>query len=157
VAGRRDFTSDEWLTMQQAMSAAGVIVSVSEGGTADDMLPEMFAVTQLVMAARRGDPNQLVRELADMPNFQSGWRQGLSRAQKQEYERRSLETIGEAEAIVRAKAPGDLAPFRDFLVKLADAAANANVEGRVFGVGGVRVTPAEAAAIGRIKRALHVP
>jgi len=156
VAGRRDFTSDEWLTMRRAMASAGVIVSVSEGGEADDMLPEMFAVTQLLGAARKGNPNQLVRELAEMPNFQTGWWHGMSRAQKAQYERDSLEAIGDAAKIVQTKSPEDLAPFQAFLVRLAEAAANANVEGGILGVGGIRVTPAEAAAIARIRRALRM-
>jgi hypothetical protein len=156
VAGQADFTPDEWMTMQRAMASAGVLVSVSEGGEADDMLPEIFAVTQLLSAARRGDPNQLVRELAAMRNFQTGWSHGMSRAQKAEYERASLDAISQAESTIRTKSPDDLVPFRDFVLKLAGAAANANVEGSFLGVGGVRVTPAEQAAIGRIKRALGI-
>ncbi len=151
MAGRADFTPDEWMTMRRAVVSAGVIVSLSEGGGTEDMLREIFAVTQRLRAARIGDPNQLVRELADMPNFGSGLRPGMSRAQ---YEGPALEAIRAATAILTAKAPDDLRAFRTFLVDLAETAANAYVEGRVLGMGGVRVTPAEAAAIARVKRAL---
>jgi hypothetical protein len=154
MAGERDFTSDQWLTMQTAMAAAGVLVSVSEGGKAGDMLKEMFAVTQLVGAARRSDPNQLIRELASMRNFQSGWRAGESRAERDQYEREALTAIREATAIITARSPEDLEPFRGFLVTLAEAAANANVEGGFMGMGGVRVSDSELATIGRIKDAL---
>jgi hypothetical protein len=154
MAGESDFTPDEWLTMQKAMAAAGVLVSVSEGGKASDMLKEMFAVTQLVGAARRSDPNQLVRELASMRNFQSGWRAGESRAEREQYERTALAAIRGATAIISARSPEDLEPFRRFLVTLAEAAANANVEGGFMGMGGVRVSDSERATIQRIKDAL---
>jgi hypothetical protein len=152
VAGQADFTPDEWMTMRRGMVGAGVLVSLSEGG-GDDMLSEIFAVTQLLRAARIGHPNQLVRELADMPSFQSGLRPGMSLKQ---YEGPTLEAIRAAATAIAAKAPADLAPYRAFLVELAEAAANAHVEGSVFGVGGVRVTRKEEAAIASVKSALGI-
>ncbi len=153
MAGQADFTSDQWMTMRRAMIAAGVVVSMSEGG-GDDMLSEVFAITQHLRGARLGHANQLVRELANMSAFQSGLRPGMKRA---DYERPALEAIRAAVAAVQARAPADLEAFRTFLVELAEVAANAHKEGGFAGVGGVRVTAAEAAAIGRVKRAAGLP
>jgi hypothetical protein len=149
VAGRDDFSADEWLTMRRAFASAGVLVSVSEGGGTDDMLKEVFAITQHLRAARIGHSSQLVRELADSP-FQSGWHSGMKLAQ---YEALALDAIRSATATVAVKAPEDLQAFREFLVALAETAANANVEGGIMGVGGVRVSRNEAVAIALVRRA----
>jgi hypothetical protein len=151
VAGQSDFTPEEWVTLRRAMTSAGYIVAQSEGGGAADMLAEILAVTQRLGAAGRSHPNQLVREVAAMSQLQSGMRPGLKRW---EYERQSLAAIQTATSLVAKKAPGDLQAFRTFVVEVAEAAANAHVEGSVAGLGGIRVTAAEAAAIVRVKKAL---
>src|SRR5215472_15000664 len=150
MAGQADFTPDEWVTMRRAMTSAGYIVALSEGGGAE-MLSEILAVTQRLSGAGRTHPNQLVRELAGMAHVQTGMRPGMKRS---EYEEQSLAAIRTAAAVVAKKAPADLQAFRAFVIELADAAANAHVEGSFGGLGGVRVTAAEAAAIGRVKKAL---
>jgi hypothetical protein len=149
VAGQADFTPDEWMTMRRAMISAGVLVSLSEGGGAD-MLDEIFAILQRLRGTRIQGDNQLLRELADIPSFESGLRPGMKVA---EYEGSALDLIRSAVAAVQARSPSDLAAFRAFLVELAEVAANAHKEGGVAGMGGVRVTRAEAAAISRVKRA----
>jgi hypothetical protein len=58
--------------------------------------------------------------------------------------------------LVAQKAPEDLPAFRSFLLDLAEAAANAHKEGGLGGIGGVRVTAAEAAAIDRVRKALSL-
>jgi hypothetical protein len=45
MAGQADFTPDEWVTMRGALMSAGIVVALSEGG-GDDMLSEVFAITQ---------------------------------------------------------------------------------------------------------------
>jgi len=151
MAGQGDFTPEEWVTLRRAMTSAGYIVAQSEGGGAADMLAEILAVTQRLGGAGRTHPNQLVRELAAMSQLQSGMRPGLKPS---EYERESLATIRTATTLVAKKAPGDLQAFRGFVVELAEAAANAHKEGGFGGLGGIRVTAAEAAAIVRVKKAL---
>ncbi len=150
MAGRSDFTPDEWLAMRRAMFSAGVIVSVCEGG-GQDMRIENFAILDGLRGARIGHPNLLVRELANAPNFGSGLRPGMTPA---EYEGPALETIRYAASCVAARAPADLEAFQGFLVHLAELAANAHVEGGIMGVGGTRISAREAAAIQRIRKAL---
>jgi len=153
VAGRTDFTADEWLTMRRAMMGAAVLVSVSDGGK-NDMISEMLAVSEQLMGARTGHPNQLIRELADIKHFQSGFRLGMSLGQ---LEQGALQAMRTAAATVSAKAPDDMPAFQTFLVELAETAANAHREGGFLGVGASRVSLAEAAAIDKVKQALTVP
>lgn len=152
MAGKTDFTTDEWLVMRRAMMGAAVLVSVSDGGK-NDMISEMLAVSEHLMAARGGHDNQLIRELADIRHFQSGFRLGMSLNQ---LEQGALQAMRAAAATVAAKAPADMPAFRDFLIELAETAANAHREGGFMGFGSSRVSPAEAAAIDKVKRALTV-
>jgi hypothetical protein len=142
VAGEQDFTPDEWMTMQRATIAAGVLVSLSEGGGDTD---EAFALQQTLRGARHTNANQLVRELAT-----TRYSTGLSRPDTKaaEYEGPALDAIRAATAAVSRKAPADLPAFREFVVEMAQAAAEAHKEG------GVRVSPREQAAIDKVRAAL---
>jgi hypothetical protein len=149
LAGEDDFTPDEWMTMQRATIAAGVLVSLSEGGGQED---EMFAVQQALRGARMGHANRLVRELT-ATRFSTGLQANTTLA---EYQGPALTAIRSATATIGSKAPGDLAAFRVFVVEVAEAAANAHKEGGFGGMGGIRVSAREQAAIDAIKQALGV-
>jgi len=148
MTGQADFTPDEWMILQRAMMAAGVIVSLAEGA-ADDA--EMFALMQKLRGARLGDPNQLVRELAGIHSFATGMKPGMNFA---DYEAGGLEAIRSASATIARKVPTDLPAFQAFLVGLCEQVANANKEGGFAGLGAQWQTAAETAAIDRVKRAL---
>ncbi len=152
MAGKTDFTADEWLTMRRAMMGAAVLVSVAEGGS-NDMISEMLAVSEHLMGARADHPSQLVRELATIKRFESGFRLGMPRRQ---HEESALQAIRAATAILMEKAPHDIPVFRQFLVELAEVAANAHSEGGFMGFGSSRVGPAGAAAIEKVRQALGV-
>jgi len=150
LAGRTDFSDDEWAALRRAMIGAAVIVSMAEGGKSD-MISEMLAVSEHLLGARREHRSQLVRELADITRFNSGFQTGMTAEQ---FEGPALEAIRSATALVAARAPAEAPAFRSFLVALAETAANAHKEGGVMGMGGIRVSPAEASAITRVKKAL---
>ena len=65
MAGRTDYSHDEWMELRRAMMGAAVLVSLAEGG-GEDMIPEMLAVSEHLLSARRGHKSQLCRELADI-------------------------------------------------------------------------------------------
>jgi hypothetical protein len=150
MAGEEDFTPDEWMILQRAMMAAGVIVSLAEGEVDND---EMFALMQELRRARFGDPNQLVRELASIPSFATGLKLDTKFA---DYVGPGLEVIRSASATIASKAPADLPAFREFLVELGEQVANASKEGGFAGLGAQWQTAAETAAIDSVKRALGV-
>jgi hypothetical protein len=153
LAGRSDFSHDEWTALRKAMIGAAVVVSLSEGG-GEDMISEMLAVSEHLLAARRRHGCQLVRELADITRFNSGYQTGMSPAQ---FEGPALESIRAAVALVAMRAPADVGPFKEFLLALAETAATAHKEGSFLGIGGSRISPAEAAAITKVKKALGTP
>src|SRR5215471_9531189 len=126
MAGREDFTADEWETMRRAMMAAGVLVAWADGG-ADDIAREMFVLQQRLRGATATHASQLIRELTDLRSFQTGVDLG-QRVGENEGPR--LAAIRAAAAIVDAKAPADAPAFRGFLVELAETVAKSNIEKR---------------------------
>ncbi len=138
------------MTLRKAMIGAGVLVSVSEGGK-DDMISEIMAISEQLMAARRSHRTQLIRELADITHFHSGFTTGMTKAQ---FEGPALDNIRAAVALLVLRAPDDAAAYRQFLLLLAQSAAEAHKEGTFLGIGGSRVSQAELVAIGKVREAL---
>lgn len=149
MARRRDFTTDEWATMQRAMMASGVLVSLAEGVADAD---EIYVLTKELRSARFAHRSQLIRELADVPALDT--RRLQQDATYATYREPGLEAIRSATDIVARKAPAELSEFRALLVLLAEVVADANREGSILGVGAQYRTPNEAAAIEDVRRAM---
>jgi uncharacterized membrane protein len=149
--GEADFTTSEWATLQQAMMAAGVLVSLAEGIADAD---EMHALVRKLREASITHPDRLIRELAGTSAFATGLRTGTGYA---DYEGPALQAIGSAVAILADKAPGEVAVFRYFLTEIAEVVADANSEGGFFGLGARRRTAREAAAIQAVRQASSQP
>jgi uncharacterized membrane protein len=149
-AGQADFTPDEWSTLQQAMTASGVLVSLAEGVVDAE---EIFALIKKLREASFGHPRRFVRELTATSSFNTGLQPGTRYA---DYEGPAIEAVRSAAAIVARTAPGELPDFRAFLVEIAEAVANANREGGFFGLGALPRTPKEAAAVEVVRRATDV-
>ena len=66
-----------------------------------------------------------------------------------------IETIRGATAIVRREAPGELEDFRRLVQEVAQRVAAAGKEGGFLGIGGVKVSEEETAAIAQITAALE--
>lgn len=145
--GQAGFTAEEWAILQQAMLAAGVLVSLAEGGIDAD---EILALVRVLREASIAHPRRLIRELAAASAFSTGLRPGTRYA---DYEAPALAAIRAATAIIAARVPAELPGFRSFLAEIAMVVAEVNKEGGFFGAGARRRTPNEAAAIKSVNRA----
>jgi uncharacterized membrane protein len=148
--GEADFTDSEWATLQQAMMASGVLVSLAEGVVDAD---EMHALIRKLREASITHPDRLIRELAATSTFATGLRPGTGYA---DYEGPALQAIRSATAILARKAPGQVAGFREFLTEIAVVVAEANNEGGFFGLGARPRTPHEAAALEAVRKAAEL-
>jgi hypothetical protein len=145
--GEADFTPAEWAVLQQALMAAGVLVSLAEG-TVD--AEEMYALFRKLREASVSHTARLVRELAATSAFTTGLR---ADAGYDDYQGPALQLIGSAAALLARTAPGQAAGFRVFLTEVAEVVADANDEGGFFGLGARPRTPREAAVIEAIRKA----
>ena len=137
MAGKADFTDEEWGDLQQGVTGAGMLVSAAHRDFTDSFGEASSIAKQL--AAHRESESQLVRDLAST----RGTGFGLI-ASPNEVVEGTIKALGGAVAALNEKAPDELEPYRDLVLDVATAAAEAK--------GGVQEK--EAAAIERIKSAL---
>lgn len=141
MAGKADFTAEEWATMQRALLGAVTIVMLADGGRKIETVREMGAVNKQLGEVREQSASDLVRELSDLSGVEAG------------DEAASLEALRAAVATVGAKAPDEAAAFRELVLGACQAAAEAVGSGP-FGIGGQKVNELEAAALARVREAL---
>ena len=136
MAGKADFTSEEWDQLRKGATGAGLMVSGSDRSFMDTFKEAKSLASYL--KGSRDDDSQLVRELSS----ESGTGFGVV-ASPSEVEG-TMDSLRAAVETLQAKAPDEVENYRAFVVELAETVA------RSAG-GGEEV---EAAAVEKIKAAL---
>ncbi|MDF2752347.1 MAG: hypothetical protein K0S82_730 [Gaiellaceae bacterium] len=139
MAGKTDFTEDEWKNLQQGVTGAGLLVSSAHRDFTDSFGEASTVAKQL--AAHRESDSQLVRELSGT----HGTGFGLVASPKEVVEG-TLNALDTAVGVLGAKAPDELDAYRGLVLDVATAVAEAK--------GGVK--DEETAAIAKITQALGV-
>jgi tellurite resistance protein len=137
MAGKSDFTEDEWKELQQGVTGAGLLVSAAHRDFTDSFGEASTVAKQL--AAHRESESQLVRDLAG--THTTGF--GLVASPKEVVEG-TINALGAAVEVLGNKAPDELEAYRRLVLDVATAVAEAK--------GGVK--DEETAAIERITAAL---
>lgn len=137
MAGKADFTEQEWDELQQGVTGAGMLVSAAHRDFTDSFGEASSIAKQL--AAHRQSESQLIRDLSST----RGTGFGLI-ASSDEVTEGTIKALEGAVAVLHEKAPDELGAYRHLVLDVATAATEAK--------GGVR--DEETAAIERIKRAL---
>ena len=137
MAGKTDFTEDEWKDLEQGVTGAGLLVSAAHRDFTDTF-GEANAVAK-EFAAHRESESQLVRDLSE--THSTGF--GLVASPKEVVEG-TMNALGAAVAVLGAKAPDELEAYRRLVLDVATAVAEAK--------GGMK--DEETAAIERITVAL---
>ncbi len=138
MAGKADFTEEEWEQLRQGATGAGLLVSVSDRGFFDSF-KEASSLAKYLSGSREDD-SQLVRELAS----ERGTGFGVI-VTPGEVENGTNESLRAAVATLRSKAPDEVESYRAFVLELAASV------GKAAGGG----DKAEAAAIEKLKAALE--
>jgi hypothetical protein len=137
MAGKSDFTEEEWEQLRKGATGAGLLVATSDRSFFDSF-KEASSMAKYLMGSR-DDDSQLVRELA----AERGTGFGLTDSPK-EVETGATEALQAATEALRAKAPDELEAYRAFVLELAGSVSKAAGGG----------DEPEAAAIEKIKAAL---
>jgi hypothetical protein len=140
-----DFTDDEWKTVLEGPTSAGMIITTAERGGS---FREAMAMAKAFTEARK---DHGASELLDEIVTHRPKTERVKAHSKEEMKDQYLQEIRDAVALVSAKAtPAELGDYRLFVVTLAKKVAGAKKEkGSEDGV-----TPAEATAITEIEAAL---
>jgi tellurite resistance protein len=137
MASKANFTEQEWDDLQQGVTGAGMLVSAAHRDFTDSFGEASSIAKQL--AAHRQSDSQLIRDLSST----HGTGFGLI-ASPDEVTEGTIKALDGAVAVLHEKAPDELEAYRQLVLDVATATAEAK--------GGVR--DEETAAIERIKRAL---
>jgi hypothetical protein len=137
MAGKADFTEEEWDALQKGVTGAGMLVSVADRDFTDSF-GEAKAIAKH-LAAHSDSDSQLVRDLSST----HGTGFGLVASPKEVGEG-TIAALGTAVTTLTEKAPDELDAYRAFVLDIANAAAEAK--------GWVK--EAETAAIAQITAAL---
>jgi len=119
MAGRTDFSDDEWDTLHRGLTGAGLWVAISERGFSSTF-KETGALASFMAHQSKEAGSQLVRELASTKG--TGW--GVS-SSSEELRQGTLAALKESLTLLAAKDPDDLADYRDAVRSLATKVSEA--------------------------------
>ena len=148
MTGKADFTDEEWETILEAPTSAGLLVIASDRGGS---IRETFSMAKAYTEARQqhGESQLLDEIVSAKPEVDH------TRAHSpEELKDRSLQHLREAVGLLKAKATDqEVEEYGKFIVGLANRVAEARKEG-FLGISGERVSDAERSAIAEIESAL---
>jgi hypothetical protein len=140
MATKLDFADAEWQTLQWAVTDTMAYLSLADPGFWD-VFKEASGAAKFISGVKMSSQNPLVRQLADDVKMK---RDKTVSGAPADVAGAVTERVSAAAAIVAGKAPDDLPAFREFIVGVARATAEA-----ANGLG-----PTEAAAIAQLEAAL---
>jgi hypothetical protein len=161
MAGKADFTPEEWtLLAKSPMLAALVVVAASPSGPFG-ILKEMIALAKLVAetkATQGADPliAALVADITTREGMEQARPADLQGKNPAEARALALEQLKQGAALLDRKAPDDAPGFKQWLQAVASRVANASREGGFLGFGGTLVSEQEEQALADIATALGV-
>jgi hypothetical protein len=149
VTSKADFNADEWSTVVEAPLLAGMrVVAAHRGGT----FRESLAIGRVYQEARRtqGDSALLDDLVASPPAVDPRGLQaaGDITALSNERLRDALRLVGEKGS------PEDAEHYKQFVLTVAQAAAEAHKEGGFIGIGGKQISEEEQRALDEIRALL---
>lgn len=163
------FTTDEWTALKTGFLDAGRYLVLADPIGRGDMTKEARAIASFFtelrdQAARTGLNNALLQALltdsepAEQSTDLSMWSMpNIASEAMADLKRDTLASIEKAGALLDTKAsPIEASEIKLKIYQLAGQTAAAAKEGSFFGIGGVRLTLAEKAALEDVARALNI-
>lgn len=151
MTAKSDFTPEEWETVIEGPTAAGLMIAASQrGGT----FRESYSIAKAYADARREHgASQLLDDIVgEKPKVERPHVHSVDELKQQ-----SLEHLRQGLALVQQKGtPEDADQYKQFVVGLAARVAEAHREG-FLGFSGDRVSDAERQAVSDVADALGVP
>ncbi|HET6374663.1 MAG TPA: hypothetical protein VFF88_01310 [Methylocella sp.] len=162
MAGKADFTAEEWKTLLESVMMAAIAVTAADPSGLWGTLKESLASAKAVIGAKN-DPEatglmkavEAALETSEgRATARDGLRAALSGKTPPEIVAAALDVLKAAASIVDAKAPPEAAAFKAWLRHISQAVAEASKEGGFLGFGGVEISEAEKATLAQISASL---
>ena len=119
MATKNDFTEPEWAALQKGVAGAGMLVSLSDRDFTDTF-GEVGAMAKYLAGQQVASTSELVRELAKTRGTGFGLGTSPDRMRSE-----TLDALRSSVATLNAKAPADVEPYRELVMGVAQAAAEA--------------------------------
>ena len=149
MTSKADFNAEEWSAVTEGPFLAGMrVVAAERGGT----LRESLAIGRVYAEARKGQgQSELLDQLvASPPSIDPQRLQAGGDAKSAVADR-----LKEAMRLLEEKAgPEEVQAYKDFVLSVGQAAAEAHKEGGFVGIGGKQVSEAEQAALDEVRALL---
>jgi hypothetical protein len=134
MAKKADFTPEEWQRILSLPQVASLYLALASPSNPVGLAQEMIASTKgIVEALKSSSGNELIDAVAA-----------------------DIRACRDVAALLSQEAPGDAQQYKQWVYQAAQNSANAAKEGGVFGIGGERVSEAEASALNDVAAALGV-
>jgi hypothetical protein len=163
MAKKADFTSEEWQRILSLPQVAALYLALASPSGPIGLVQEMMASTKGILEALKASSgNELIDAVAADMREKAEKRERLEPPLKpdndpNEMKAQCLQACRDVAALLSQKAPADAEQYKQWVYQSAQNSANAAKEGGFFGIGGERVTEAEAAALKEIALALGIP
>jgi hypothetical protein len=119
MAGKTDFTEQEWETLQKGVTGSAMLVAVADRGFFDTF-KEAGALSKHLSEARQKSETPLVQELAEVRGTGFGFTTSA-----QEVESGTTEALRSAVSTLQTKAPEDVQAYKGFVLEVAGSVAAA--------------------------------
>jgi len=119
MATKADFTEEEWKTMEEGITGAGMYVALVDRGFFDSF-KEASALAHHLKDAHEHNDSVLVRDLAAAHDRPFG-----ITASPEEVEQKTVAVLREAVGLLEAKSPEDLPAYRQLVLELSQSVAEA--------------------------------
>lgn len=139
MATRQDFSDEEWAALQRGLTGSGMLVSISDRDFTDSF-GEAGALGKFLAGQQVAGASDFIREVSKT----RGTGFGLTSSQD-EVRNQTLESLRSSVALLQAKHPDEVEPYRALVIGVAAAVADAKGGG---------TSEIEGAAIAQIREAL---
>lgn len=162
MAGKSDFTPDEWQLLMTAPQMASLYISISSPSGPVGMVKEMMVVPRRITEAiQKPSGNSLIDAVAadfktkiEKREMQEPPQMGRK---PEEIKAQCLQTCRSLAWMLTAKAIPEAEGFKQWVYQVAQTSAEAAKEGGFLGFGGTRVDEAETAALQELADVLGLP
>ena len=119
MATKQDFTEPEWTALHKGVTGSGLLVSLSDRDLSDSF-GEVNAMAKHLAQLHVASSSELVRALAGIHGTGFGLGASPERVRTE-----TLDSLRSSVATLNAKAPAELEPYRQLVLEVAEAVAEA--------------------------------
>jgi hypothetical protein len=157
MSTKADFSADEWDLLRSSPVMAGLLVMVASPSGPVGLVQESSAMSRLVLEAATSAQTPLLQSLAEDMKSSMSLPKMPAGATPAAIQEAATEILRRTSNLIEEKAtPEEAMEMKQWLVKVAQATAEAAKEGGFLGFGGTLVSEEEKVAIANVASTLGV-